>query len=182
MPVGSVERPAIAYAACPVARVHDLAGAGEIQVVDVHSVVDNGDRDVLSLGNGPRRHDVGVLVDDVPVDRGFLEVPLLWCSNAAGAWPNKLGVAQLDIFVIEQLFSERKYLAPDTFGSLYEVCVVCVFELAFNPQTGGLKYLFGGARTHVFLEFYEEILRVEDGVVGAGVCQDTPRKFDVAGF
>jgi len=88
VPVGGEEWPSIVYTACHVARVYDLAGAGEIQVVDIHPVVDDSNRDALALGDGPRRHDVGVLVDDIPVDCGLLEVPLLRRGSAAGAWPN----------------------------------------------------------------------------------------------
>jgi len=91
-------------------------------------------------------------------------------------------VAQLDPFVIEQIVRECEHLAAGAFGSLYEVRAVCVFEFAFNLQTGGLEYLLGGARRHVVLEFDEEVFRVEDGAVGATVRQDAPCELDVAGL
>src|SRR6267142_2505735 len=58
-----------------VARSDHLSGTGEFGMVDIHTVIDDRDRDAPATGHLMRRFDVGVRVDRHSGDVGSLQVP-----------------------------------------------------------------------------------------------------------
>src|SRR5262245_61307994 len=60
-----------------VARGHDFSGTGEFRMVDIETIVDNGDGDTLATRDLMRSLDIGMCVDHYATDYGPLQVPLL---------------------------------------------------------------------------------------------------------
>ena len=60
-----------------VSRRHDLSRTGQLFVIDIASIVDDGDPNPLPLAECPRSLNIGMRIVDRTVDRGFFEMPLL---------------------------------------------------------------------------------------------------------
>jgi hypothetical protein len=101
-----------------VTRRNDLAGTGEFGMVDIHTIVDDGDRDALAARHLVRCLHIGVCVDSHTVECGLPQVPLLRKNGLARPQPDQFGVTVFDVIALEQHLRHIKDLAAGALGGL----------------------------------------------------------------
>ena len=161
-----------------IAGRNDFAGGTKLFVLEIDAIIDHRDDGARAIAQVPGRYHVRMLIHDLSVNAGALQMPLLVKSPAAALPPHQLGMTQLNVFLVQKTLGDGEDLLPGAFGRLDEVGVARVFESALDFEVVALDDLQTGALRNVAVEFYEEVFRIEDGLARAAVGQDTAGEFD----
>jgi hypothetical protein len=147
-------------------------------MIQIHSVVDDGDDRTRPIAQRPGRLDVGMRVYHPPIDSCLLEMPLLWESLALASFADELRMAQLDRLLLQEALGYVEDSQAGVLGSLHKIGVARIVQLARDAQIVSFQDLPAGARLLVVVEFDEEVLSVDDRLSGLRIDENTPRKFD----
>ena len=82
-------------------RRHHFAAATELGMVNVDPIVNHRNGDATTERYLVSRLDIGMRIHRDPIDRGFIQMPLLWKNRLARQRTDQLRVAKLDVVPLQ---------------------------------------------------------------------------------
>ena len=160
-------------------RCHNLADTTELHMIYIHSVIDDRNGNALAARHLVRRFDIGMCIDYHAVEGSFFQVPLRSEDSLARTRPDQFWVAIFHIFALEQSLCHFEYLASASFRRLDKEGISRITHLVLDCQIRCSKHLAAGIHIRFVHELYEQIFRIEYGLLGGGINQHATGKANI---
>ena len=133
-------------------------------MVDIDSIVDDGDGDALALCDSMGCLNVGTRSDWGAIDGGCLQMPLLWVDGSAASATYEFRMAVLDILPVQQRQGDVEDLGPRVLWCCNEEGVIGIRDFLLDREAGLRDHLTTLIGVRVVGELDEQVLRVENGL------------------